>query len=638
MTEQPCAFLEQYFERSAGQYPEAVAIEQGDKIFTYTEADALANRLVHYLKGKGVGPEEKVAILLPRCAEVYIVMLGILKAGGAYIPLDPEIPAERVNFIMEDSGAKLLVSSQEILERISGKLKSFPLFDIDQLNSQLSSFPDTKPEILNRSVNDLCYIIYTSGTSGNPKGVLLEHRNVVNYIEGARIIYPVDSSTRALQGFSVSFDASVEEIWVPFSVGATLVTGTFDIMRSGDQFAAHLNRLSISFLSCAPTLLSMVREDIPKLKILIFGGEVCSSDLAHRWCKPGRVVFNTYGPTEATVIATWSILNTNDPVTIGKAIPGYDVLIVNKLMEPVGEGEEGEILIGGESIARGYLNRDDLTASKFIESDRYKGVQERYYRTGDIARYAQSGEIVYVGRMDAQVKVRGFRVELAEIEGLLLQFDGIQAAAVSLDTTTQQLAAFVVTDKNKELNREEIAAGLRSRLPYYMIPSTLDVLSALPMTTSQKIDRARLPNPETPLGFSSQKEIIPPANEIEKKLVAAIARNIHRSDISMDDNFFEDLGGHSLLAALVTSDLRKDPMFENLSVVDFYTYPVLANLAKAHGKKQAKTDDFTKKNRAFVVFLRTQQYFFAKKFALLSRRRAPRGPSGKYSCLIFLFL
>ena len=590
MTEQPCAFLEQYFERSAGQYPEAVAIEQGDKIFTYTEADALANRLVHYLKGKGVGPEEKVAILLPRCAEVYIVMLGILKAGGAYIPLDPEIPAERVNFIMEDSGAKLLVSSQEILERISGKLKSFPLFDIDQLNSQLSSFPDTKPEILNRSVNDLCYIIYTSGTTGNPKGVLLEHRNVVNYIEGARIIYPVDSSTRALQGFSVSFDASVEEIWVPFSVGATLVTGTFDIMRSGDQFAAHLNRLSISFLSCAPTLLSMVREDIPKLKILIFGGEVCSSDLAHRWCKPGRVVFNTYGPTEATVIATWSILNTNDPVTIGKAIPGYDVLIVNKLMEPVGEGEEGEILIGGESIARGYLNRDDLTASKFIESDRYKGVQERYYRTGDIARYAQSGEIVYVGRMDAQVKVRGFRVELAEIEGLLLQFDGIQAAAVSLDTTTQQLAAFVVTDKNKELNREEIATGLRSRLPYYMIPSTLDVLSALPMTASQKIDRARLPNPETPLGFSSQKEIIPPATEIEKRLVEAIARSIHRSDISMDDNFFEDLGGHSLLAALVSSDLRKDPMFESLSVVDIYKYPVLAELAKAHGNKQTKTE------------------------------------------------
>jgi len=293
------------------------------------------------------------------------------------------------------------------------------LFDLDQLTSLLNSFPDTKPEIRNRSDNDLCYIIYTSGTTGNPKGVLLEHRNAVNYIEGAREIYPVDSSTRALQGFSVSFDASVEEIWVPFSIGGTLVTGTFDIMRSGDQFAAHLNRLNINFLSCAPTLLSMVREDIPGLKILIFGGEVCSTDLAHRWCKPGRIVFNTYGPTEATVIATWSILNPHDPVTIGRSMPGYEVLIVNERLEPIGEGEEGEILIGGESIARGYLNRNDLTASKFIETDRFKGAKERYYRTGDIARYAENGEIIYIGRIDAQVKVRGFRVELAEIEGLL---------------------------------------------------------------------------------------------------------------------------------------------------------------------------------------------------------------------------
>ncbi|HEY5509893.1 MAG TPA: Pls/PosA family non-ribosomal peptide synthetase [Prolixibacteraceae bacterium] len=597
MIEQPCVFLDHYFERSAVQYPDAVAIEQGEKLYTYSEAETIANQLAHYLKEKGVTPEEKVAILLPRCAEVYLVMLGILKAGGAYIPLDPEIPAERVNFIMEDSGAKLLVSSGKILERIAGQLRSFPIFDPDNRISLLNGYPATKPEVLNRSGKDLCYIIYTSGTTGNPKGVLLEHRNVVNYIEGARQIYPLDSSFRALQGFSVSFDASVEEIWVPFSAGATLVTGTFDIMRSGDQFASHLNRLNITFLSCAPTLLSMVNEDIPKLKILIFGGEVCTTDLAHRWCKPGRLVFNTYGPTEATVIATYSILNTIDPVTIGKAMPGYDVLLVNEKLEPTGEGEEGEILLGGESIARGYLNRKELTAQKFVETDRYKGVTERYYRTGDIARYAPNGEIIYIGRVDAQVKVRGFRVELAEIEGLLLQFEGIQAAAVSLDTTSQQLAAFVVAGKKKVLNREEIAAGLRSRLPYYMIPSTLDVLDALPMTTSQKIDRARLPSPKTPLGFSSQKEIIPPATEIEKELVDSIARNIHRSNISMDDNFFEDLGGHSLLAALVSSDLRKNPMFENLSVADLYLYPILSDLAQALEQKRPKVGAGAEKQR-----------------------------------------
>ncbi len=590
-------FLNDFFEQSVLSYPDAIAIEHGNKKISYAEADALANRFAHYLIEIGIAPEEKVVILLPRCAEVYILMLGVLKAGGAYIPLDPEIPGERVNFIMEDSGARVLVTSDEILDQISHQLKPQPLFNIDSQLTVLDIYPNTKPIVLNRTPQDLCYIIYTSGTTGKPKGVLLEHRNVVNYLLGAQIIYPIDSTYRALQGFSVSFDASVEEIWVPFSVGATLVVGTYDIMRSGDQFASFLNQLSITFLSCAPTLLSMVKEDIPGLKILIFGGEVCTTDLAHRWCKEGRLVYNTYGPTEAAVIATYSILNTKDAVTIGKAMPGYDVLIVNDKFEPVVENEEGEILLGGASIARGYLNRDDLTAQKFVETDQYKGTKERYYRTGDIAKYNSKGEISYVGRIDAQVKVRGFRVELAEIEGLLLQSAGIQAAAVSLDVSTQQLAAFVVIEKGEEINREEIAAELRSKLPYYMIPSTLDVLPSLPMTTSQKIDRSRLPKPSTPLSFSEEKEIIPPSTDLENELVAVIAGNIHRENISMDDNFFEDLGGHSLLAALVSSELRRNPMFENLSVVDLYKYPVLSDLAKALEKKRPKADKQPKKQR-----------------------------------------
>ena len=586
MEEQQCQFLDQYFKQSAVRYPDAIAIEQETKLFSYAGVERLANRFAHYLIQNGVGPEDKVVILLPRCAEVYIMMLGVLKAGGAYVPLDPEIPAERVNFILEDSEAKVLITSNELLKRIGSSLSPSPMFNIDEQWELLMDYSEHEPVVESRSTNDLCYVIYTSGTTGQPKGVLLEHRNVVNYIRSAQIIYPIDASYRALQGFSVSFDASVEEIWVPFSVGATLVVGTYDIMRSGDQFAAQLNRLGITFLSCAPTLLSMVNEDISGLKILIFGGEVCSSDLAHRWCMHGRMVYNTYGPTEATVIATYSVLNANEAVTIGKALPGYEVLIVNELLEPVGENEEGEILLGGESIARGYLNREDLTSTKFPETDRFTGTMTRYYRTGDIARFNNTGDIVYVGRVDAQVKVRGFRVELAEIEALLLQVNGIQAAVVSLDVASQQLAAYVVVEKKKELNREEIAVDLRAKLPYYMIPSTLDLLPALPMTTSQKVDRNRLPAPQTPLAYAAHKEIIPPVTELEKELVKAIAKNIHRSDISMDDNFFEDLGGHSLLAALVASDLRTNPMFENLSVVDLYKYPVLFDLALALEKKR----------------------------------------------------
>jgi len=590
-------FLDRFFEDSAALYPDAIAIEQGETKFKYNQVEQIANKLAHFLQEKGIAPEEKVVILLPRCAQVPIAMLAVLKAGGAYIPLDPEIPADRVNFIMEDSGAKLFITSDLILERIGAQLNQHPQFNFDQQLQELDKYPDTKPDVINRSANDLCYIIYTSGTTGQPKGVLLEHRNVVNYIRGAQLIYPIDKTYRALQGFSVSFDASVEEIWVPLSVGATIVIGTFEIMRSGDRLPSILNELGITFLSCTPTLLSMVKEDIPGLKILIFGGEVCSKDFASRWCKPGRLVYNTYGPTEAAVIATYSVLKPLEEVTIGLPLEGYDVLIVNEQLNLIAEGEEGEILIGGESVARGYLNRDELTSNKFIETDRFKGVPERYYRTGDLAKYAPNGEIIFLGRADAQVKVRGFRVELAEIEWLIMQTSGVQTAAVALDTNTQQLAAYVVVRQGKEINREGIANLLRFKLPYYMIPSTLDIVESLPMTSSQKIDRKKLPAPQTPLGFSAQKEIIPPKTDIERAMVKIIAKNIHRDDISMDDNFFDELGGHSLLAALVVSEMRELQMFENMSVVDVYKFPILSDLARELEKNQPQKESKQKKER-----------------------------------------
>ena len=590
-------FLDVFFEKAAELHANAVAIEQGEIRYTYQQANETSNQLAHLLRSKDIGPEDKVVILLPRCAFVPISMLGVLKAGAAYIPLDPEIPADRVNFIMEDSGAKMIITSDSILERIGTELDPYPLFNIDRHLIDTNAFPDTKPIVIDRCLSNLCYIIYTSGTTGKPKGVLLEHKNVANYIRGAQQIYPIDNTYRALQGFSVSFDASVEEIWVPLSVGATLVIGTFDIMRSGDRFSSILNKLNISFLSCTPTLLSMVKEDIPGLKILIFGGEVCSNDIANRWCSPGKLVYNTYGPTEAAVIATYQILKPNVPVTIGLPLPGYDVLIVNEQLNIAKAGEEGEILIGGNSVARGYLNRNELTAQKFIETEQYTGTTERYYRTGDLAKKAPNGEIIFIGRSDAQVKVRGFRVELSEIEWLLMQCKGVQAAAVTLDTATQQLAAFVVQKNNEEINREGIAHLLRLKLPYYMIPSTLDVVESLPMTSSQKIDRKKLPAPVTPLISSAQKKLIPPSTLLEREMVRIIARNIHREDISMDDNFFDELGGHSLLAALVVSEMRELQMFENMSVVDVYKYPVLCDLAHELEKNKPKQESSTKKER-----------------------------------------
>lgn len=586
-------FLETFFEESVRLYPNHVAIEEGRKRYTYIEVERNANKLANYLKQQqGLQPEDKVVILLSRRAEVYIAMLGVLKCGAAYIPLDPEIPAERVNFIMDDAHAKLIITDNEILQRIGGELHAYTLYNIDRRPDLVDDMPDSKPTVENRRPDNLCYMIYTSGTTGKPKGVLLMHKNAVTYVHGAQKIYPINSKDRALQGFSVSFDASVEEIWLPLSVGATLVVGTFDIMRSGEQFSSILSGLDITFLSCAPTLLSMAKEDIPSLQILIFGGEVCPKDIATRWCKPGRTVYNTYGPTEATVIATYSVLHPGQEVTIGKALDGYEVLLVDADLNPINEvDKEGEILIGGECVARGYLNREDLTAKKFIETDRYIGKRQRYYRTGDLAKYNADKEFVFIGRADAQVKVRGFRVELAEIEGLLMQNEAIQAAAVTLYAPTQQLTAYVVVVPSKQIDREAIANQFRQLLPYYMIPSTLDEIEKLPMTTSQKIDRKRLPAPHTPLSFSSDKPIIAPTTPLQKTMVEIIAHNIHRDDISMDDHFFNDLGGHSLLAAVVVSQMRRHQMFENMSVADVYKYPILSDLARELEKKRPKEDE-----------------------------------------------
>lgn len=601
-------FLENYFEESVRQYPRNIAIEQGDKRYTYAEAESMANRLANYLKSLSIGPEDKVAILLPRCAEVTITMLGVLKTGAAYIPLDPEIPAERVNFIMEDAEAKLLVTANEITEKIGDGFADFSIYNIDKQFADLQNYPDTKPEVEDRSEDNLCYMIYTSGTTGKPKGVLLMHKNASTYVQGAQKIYPIGPKDRALQGFSVSFDASVEEIWIPLSVGATLVIGTFEIMRSGDRFSSILQNLNINFLSCAPTLLSMVKDDIPCLKILIFGGEVCSKDIANRWCKEGRLVFNTYGPTEATVIATYSILKPCEEVTIGKALNGYEVLLVDEQLNPITEvDKEGEILIGGDSIARGYLNREDLTEKKFLTTDRYCRTMKRYYRTGDLAKYNTEKDLLFIGRADAQVKVRGFRVELAEIEGLLMQNEAIQAAAVTLDKETQQLAAFVVLRKGMSVDRTSIANQFRKLLPYYMIPSTLDEIDSLPMTTSQKIDRKRLPAPKMPLSFASDKKIIPATTPLEKALIDVIGKNINRTDISMDDHFFNDLGGHSLLAAIVVSELREHKMFENMSVVDVYKYPILSDLA--HELEKKRPNENQKKEARDIYKAPTWKYY-----------------------------
>lgn len=578
--------LHEIFEATALRLPDKVAVEGPHIHLTYRELDQRANRLARHLRTLGVGHEDKVAFQLPRSECVYVVILGILKSGACYVPLDPSFPADRVGYILQDCAAKVFITAQEFHEALPEELTqqlqetavSVLLMDNDTDFAEPES-PLTRQET-GLARNSLAYIIYTSGTTGRPKGCLLEHRNICNFARSAASVYGVAESDRILQGFSVAFDASLEELCLSFVNGCTLITGTSEIMHAGPNFPDVLQKLNITVLSCAPTLLSMIEQDIPSLRIIILGGEACPKDLASRWHKPGRVIINSYGPTEATVVATCSRLEPNQPVTIGMPIPNYATFIVGEDLCCLPPGEVGELCIGGLGVSRGYLNRDELNAEKFINLTLpLSQEQTRVYRTGDLARYDGQGNIEYLGRGDDQVKLRGYRIELSEIEALLLQCPGVLAAAAVLYEEKQQLAAFVVMRDGQELNRRVVLTNLKARLPAYMQPAWLDVLDALPMTVSSKVNRRMLPKPTTALVDDARQMVAPRASE-EEQLQALWEELFDRKDISVTDDFFLDLGGHSLLAARLVSRLRELPDCAHIAMADVYAYSTIAALGQ----------------------------------------------------------
>lgn len=581
--------LHEIFEATADRLPDKIAVETPSAALTYRQLDERANRLARHLRAAGIGPEDKVAFQLPREEIVYVVMLGILKCGAAYVPLDPEYPADRTAFILEDSGAKLFITAAPIYDPMRAELAalSTPLLLIDSRNDfEQPSLRLSRAET-GASRDNLAYVIYTSGTTGRPKGCLLEHRNICNEVRSIATVYGIVEADRVFQGFSVAFDASIEQIWMAFFNGCTLVVGTKEIMRSGPNLANMLTILQISVISCVPTLLSMVEKDIPTLRVIIFGGEVCPKELAARWHRPGRRLFNCYGPTETTIAATSALILPNMPITIGIAIPNYKTYIVGDDLKLLPPGESGELCIGGPGVARGYLNRDDLTSAKFVEITPWAGKNpERVYRTGDMARFAKNGDIEFLGRSDDQVKLRGYRVELSEIESVLMQCPGVLSAAVSLHEPTQRLAAYVVPRKGWEIRRAVILQTLKERLPAYMTPAWLDEMKALPMLVSGKVNRRLLPAPVAPL-VDDERKITAPRNEEEARLKKLWAEIFERDDISVTDDFFTVLGGHSLLAARMVSRLRETPLYADVAMGDLYQYPTIEALTAKYAAKAA---------------------------------------------------
>jgi non-ribosomal peptide synthetase-like protein len=620
--------LHEIFEQQAARTPDNIAVIEGARQITYRQLDECANRLAHLLRSRGIGRDSFVGILIGRSIDAYTAILATLKAGAAYVPLDPEYPADRVTYIRADGGVALVLATAEWGRRLQGAVEysshprcSATILDegksgrggdpadvrpptpalphagggrtspepdesiliIDEIAAELASQPETR---LSRNdtqatPGDLCYVIYTSGSTGKPKGVEIEHRSAAHLVRAERWLFDVQPGDRVYQGFSLAFDASVEEVWLALACGAALVTATPEMAHAGPALAGLLTQARVTVLSCVPTLLAMVNDDIPTLRLLIVGGEACPDDLVRRWHRPGRRMVNTYGPTEATVIATFADCRPDHPVTIGRPLPNYSAYILDANLRPLDEGETGELYLGGVGLARGYVGRPDLTRERFIASPfPGNGTGTRLYKTGDRARFDGEGNIEFLGRADGQIKLRGFRVELSEIDAALLKCPGVQSAACTVHELAPgltHLVAYVVPHNGDALAPERIRAALRTGLPAYMIPTIIEPIERLPTLHSGKVDRQALPVPRLRPEAADAESTARTAGE--RKLLAVWKTLLAPMPVTVHDDFFTELGGHSLLAARMVSELRGDPQFARLSMMDVYNDPTIEKLA-----------------------------------------------------------
>ncbi len=576
--------MHHYFEATCDRRPDAEALVWEGGRATYAELDQAANRLAHHLLAHYVAPGARIGILVPRSYDMYVTLLGVQKAGAAFVPIDPSSPADRVEYFAEDSGLDLLVTTSEFADVVDDVQAATLL--LDRTRDQVAASPAGRPE-LPLDGDPTAYIIYTSGSSGRPKGVDIGQASICNFLHVITEMYDVRPADRVYQGMTISFDFAIEEVWPTWAVGATLVAGPTDGRRVGAGLTSFLEDHAITLLCCVPTVLSTVEHTIPSIRGLMVGGEACPSELVERWA-PGRRMLNTYGPTEATVTCTVGILEPGRPVTIGIPVPTYTAVILDEHRRPVADGEDGELCIGGIGVANGYLNRPDLTADRFIAhpSDPSQG---RIYRTGDLARVQEDGEIVYLGRADAEVKIRGHRVDLGEIESLMMRETDVHTAAIKHLTspdTGDELAGYLVpnagVDRFEPTRLTRLHDQLRDMLPPYMVPSYLQWVDELPMLPSGKVDRKTLPDPSTARLIGGSGEVVAPETPMEtwvRGVWAAIFK-LEEDQMSVDADFFADLGGHSLSAATVTSRLRQDPRGAPMSVLDLYAHPTVRALAQ----------------------------------------------------------
>lgn len=569
--------LSPVFER----YRHKTAFIYQDQNITYGELDSWSNAIARQLRHEGVMPGDRVGVWYPRSLELPVCILGILKAGATYIPLDREMPEDRIKKVFTDIDVKTYFSDTD------AHIHCQPISISPQPQEDVPALPaDSHPD-------HWAYVLFTSGSTGNPKGIPISHRNICHLIRSEEDFIGIQDTDTVYQGFSVSFDMWCEEVWISLFSGATIWVADATTVKAIDELSQVLTENKITVLHAVPSILAII-DEVPSIRLINTGGEACTKQVQEKWAQPYRIFINSYGPTETTVSSNMAILNRDQELTIGGPLPNYHIAVIDEQLNIVPRGERGEMIISGPGVSKGYFNLPELTGQKFLPNPFPEMPGDTIYKTGDAVIFREDGFIDFQGRIDDQIKLRGYRIELSEIESRLNRLSGVSSAAVAVkeDANGQgQLVGYTVMNNDAAFDESEMRKEIAKFLAPYMVPIAIIRMKEMPRMPSGKIDRKKLPLPESFTLHEKTEEIsIDSAAPINEKLIQTLQWVFPGKPISLEQDFFTDLGGHSLLAATLVSHLRQKAGIPYASLKDIYENRPLSAFAECLSHKQPAED------------------------------------------------
>lgn len=572
--------IQKLFEDNVDLAPDAIAVMAGNDIISYAELESKSNQLANYLRKYAVKNNTLVGIYIDRSAEMIVGLMGILKSGAAYVPIDPSYPTDRINYIINDSSATVIITKNKFLEELS--FFNGNCICLDNLSNELNECSDIRPERINKP-DDLAYVIYTSGSTGQPKGVEIRHEGAVNFLLHVSETPGIKSNDVFTAIATICFDMSVLDIFGSLSAGACIALIEKEVSADAEKLAEALDKYRVTISQATPTtwdmLISTGWKGRGDLKILC-GGEMLKRDLAMKLLACSGELWNMYGPTETTVYSACKRITEDEPeISAGKPIANTSIYILDEKMRPVPVGLVGDLYIGGKGVAGGYHNKPDLTKAKFIPDPYSRSGKDIMYSTGDRAKYLPDGEIVIIGRSDFQVKIRGFRIELEEVESVIKSHPAVGNAVVTAvdNYSGQKILAVYLVSSDSKLSSTDLQNLCAKKLPDYMIPSAYIFIDKIPLTPNGKVDIKALP-PITQDYYKRQISFVPPTGETEYKIANIWKRVLLLDRVGVNNSFF-DLGGTSISASLLAVELRRQ-FRQDISVVRIFQYPTIKALAE----------------------------------------------------------